>query len=177
MKLHIGSGAHRFPGWTNVDIREDVNPDIISSVDQLEEVPPRSASHLYASHVLEHFRHARTIDVLKVWHSRLKPGGKCWISVPDMDIIAELHCKHKNKLGPPQFPWNALIYGGQEYPENTHYACFNFKYIRWCLVRAGFKNVRQVSIEEHCKNLPGVKDYSICKYVGEYISLNVEAIA
>jgi len=176
VKLHVGSGGKRFAGWTNFDTRGDVKPDIEGDAAVLKEVTPESCTHIYASHVLEHFKHSLIVPILKNWASRLQTGGRLWISVPDIDIIARLHVENIGKITPPQFPWNALIYGGQEYPENTHYSCFNFPFIQYCLVKAGLINVRHIPYEEHLRNIPGVNDYSTCKYVNTLISLTVEAI-
>jgi len=171
VKLHVGSGAHRFPGWKNFDERADVRPDFVGDAKTLDGVATNSCTHIYASHVLEHFPHAKIVPILKVWASRLKKGGKMWISVPDIDVIADLHCKHKDRLGPPSFPWNALIYGGQEYPGNFHHVGFNEKFLRYCMAKAGLvgmKKMPKIPID-------GVTDYSTCRYEGTLISLNMEA--
>ena len=176
MKLHIGSGNKSLAGWTNFDARAEVNPDIVGDAATLNTLPDNTCEIIYASHILEHFKHARIVPILKNWARRLKSGGKMWISVPDIDVWADLHIKFKDKLKPPQFPFNALIHGGQEYEGNTHYCSFNYPFLEYCLRQAGMGQVRRIPYKEHLENLPGVSDYSTCEYQGVLISLTVEAI-
>ena len=55
MKLNIGSGSKRYPGYVNIDIDAGSNPDFI--VDLEKDVYPfdtDSADHIIADHILEH---------------------------------------------------------------------------------------------------------------------------
>lgn len=55
MKLNIGSGSKRYPGYLNVDMDAGSNPDFI--VDLEKDVYPfddNSVDHILAHHVLEH---------------------------------------------------------------------------------------------------------------------------
>ena len=92
MKLHIGSGNKRIPGWSNVDIRECVAPDYQATADALAFAPDNSVDAIYASHVLEHYPLERTSGVLKEWHRALRPqSGKLYIAVPDIQKLFELY--------------------------------------------------------------------------------------
>src|SRR5215813_14178977 len=55
LKLNLGSGVQRIPGYVNVDYSPECSPDIVMN---LEETPwnfeTASVSHIIMSHVLEH---------------------------------------------------------------------------------------------------------------------------
>lgn len=55
MKLNLGSGIKRFPGYTNLDIDPSCNPDIVCDINK-EALPIESntVEHVLAHHVLEH---------------------------------------------------------------------------------------------------------------------------
>lgn len=83
MKLMIGSNITNAEGWTRLDIDPICNPDILA--DALEfQLPPDTVEEIYASAILEHFTQAQCRDVLSRWYNMLQPGGKLWVSVPDM---------------------------------------------------------------------------------------------
>lgn len=98
MKLNLGAGDRPLPGYVNVDrsypggtAARDPQPDGLSRVSG--EVyplglPDESAVELRASHVLEHFSHRETMDVLAEWVRVLAPGGVLKVAVPDFEQIA-----------------------------------------------------------------------------------------
>ena len=51
-KLHLGCFHKKIYGFTNVDIREDVEPDLVDDVFKLENVENESVDLIYACHVL-----------------------------------------------------------------------------------------------------------------------------
>lgn len=55
MKLNIGSGYRRVPGFLNVDHDPLVQPDILADLENLNlELPDSSVDYVMAHHVLEH---------------------------------------------------------------------------------------------------------------------------
>ena len=55
LKLNLGSGAKRIPGYVNVDSSAECNPDILMDLEQVPwDFPDSSVSHIVMSHVLEH---------------------------------------------------------------------------------------------------------------------------
>ena len=116
MKLNLGCGYDKHDGYKNIDIRPEVNPDIVEDVTKLDSIPDESCDVIYASHILEHFSWRDTDKILTLWVRKLKTGGLLLIKVPNlMDIIAQAYYSTKK--------WPQLIsdiYGGQEYKENYH---------------------------------------------------------
>ena len=88
IKLHLGCGHIRIPGFLNVDILDSSAVDLQDDISKLNKVPDNSVDLIYACHVLEHFSHVEALAVLKRWHEVLKPGGELRISVPDTDSNA-----------------------------------------------------------------------------------------
>ena len=85
MKLHLGCYGKKIEGFVNVDIREEVKPDLVDNVFELKKVENNSAELIYASHVLEHADYIESEAALKRWHQVLKSGGVLRLSVPDME--------------------------------------------------------------------------------------------
>ena len=54
MKLNLGCFNKQLPGFVNVDIREDVKPDVVDSAFTLKKFENNSVEVVYASHMLEH---------------------------------------------------------------------------------------------------------------------------
>jgi len=174
MKLHLGCGHKKLKGFTNIDIREDVNPDIIADISYLKEFKSDSVGLIYVCHVLEHFGRQEYLDILKNWGNILKPGGTLRISVPDIESVFL-----KYQEGVPLRNLMGFLYGGQTYPENYHYIGFDFKTLKEDLESIGFENVKRWDWRnvEHGH----VDDYSqsyiphMDKDNGDLMSLNVEA--
>jgi len=80
LKLNLGSGGCELSDYDNVDRKkgQEVYPLAY---------PDECADEIRASHVLEHFSHRETMDVLREWFRVLKPGGCMKICVPDMEVI------------------------------------------------------------------------------------------
>lgn len=173
IKLNLGAGYVRLPGFISVDSREFSWIDAVAEVDKLP-FQDQYADLIYACHVLEHFPRHDTRRVLKEWLRVLKPGGLLRISVPDFEANARLYLETRNLgliLG--------CLCGGQDYPENFHKMYFDFTYMTTLLYEVGFKNVRRYDWRktEHA----AIDDRSQAYYPymdkehGILMSLNVEA--
>src|SRR5690348_2489937 len=96
-KLHIGSGLRKIPGYVNIDIRKEVNPDLCC---EIYEIPKYYANGtvevIYACHVLEHFKPIEVDSVLKSWYKLLRPGGILRLSVPDFEAICDYYKETKD---------------------------------------------------------------------------------
>ena len=85
MRLNLGCGPTKLPGWVNVDSSPASNPDEL--VD-LEQIPwpwaDNSAEEVLMSHVLEHLGRttALFLDIIKELYRVCAPGAKDTIIVP-----------------------------------------------------------------------------------------------
>lgn len=170
MKLHLGCGRRYLPGWLNVDTRADVGADIVSDILDLAEIRTGEADIIYACHVLEHIPRPRLMDALKEWHRVLKPGGVLRLAVPNFAELARLYLEEAIPL------WRIIgpLMGRQDYPQNTHFAVWDWDYLAWMLSEAGFHSVRPWYRPDDFPD--GWDDYSRAVIDGAPISLNVEAI-
>ena len=173
MKLHLGCGNRRvgLDGFVNVDIRREVNPDIVADIANLDgQFPSESAEIIYWCHGLEHVPRPLVIPTLQKLYALLQPGGVLRLSLPDFRQLVELYVLRGFKLDAVLGP----IMGRQDYPENTHYCIYDVESL-FCLLRqVGFTGMR--IYDPRSVWPPEFDDYSLAIMDGQYISLNVEAV-
>lgn len=136
-KLHVGCGARRLPGYIHVDKRASVFPDVLCDVDHLgDQIEVNSVDEIYACHVLEHLSSpART---LLLWADLLKQHGILRIAVPDLEGIFEAY-----NAGVTLPRLSGLIWGRQDYPENTHYHGWDYETLANLLRETGYYDVQR----------------------------------
>jgi len=85
IKLDIGCGANKQPGFVGIDIRKELGVDIVQDLEKFPwPLPDKCASLAIASHVVEHIDpHGFTfINFMnEVWRV-LKPGAQFMIAAP-----------------------------------------------------------------------------------------------
>jgi len=120
IKLNIGCGNKKLDGFINIDIREDVRPDIVLDVSYLDGIKDGTIDYILASHVLEHFPHWLTETILKEWIKKIKIGGVLELVVPDIKAsVKKLFNDKTFDVGIRE------IYGDQDYPFNYHCTGFS----------------------------------------------------
>ena len=170
MKLHVGSGNKRIPGWANVDIRKEVKPDFLCPAEDLRDIRGNTVDALYASHVLEHFPLAQVPQVLAEWHRVLKPGGQFYVAVPDFRALVWLYLEN----GTPLARLRGALWGGQEYKANFHFTGWDHDTLV-AQLKPHFKEIRKVL---NFSFLPAsFRDYSSFQLDGYACSLNLEGVA
>lgn len=119
--LNIGCGSTILPApFINIDGRELPGVDKVCDLFPLN-FPDSHFDLIYCSHVLEHFKKAQVKEVLCEWVRCLKDGGILRISVPDIGALLNIYNMDNDLekiIGP--------LLGGQDYPQNFHYAAFDF---------------------------------------------------
>lgn len=85
LKLHIGAGTVRLPGWVNID-REGAQ-DLVHDVRQGLPFPDGSASHVYHEHLIEHLDEQEGAAFLAECRRVLAPGGTLRVATPDLDYV------------------------------------------------------------------------------------------
>lgn len=185
MKLHLGSGRKRIPGYRNVDADAACGPDVVATVDDLCELEDKSVSAIYACHVLEHTHREKVGAVLAEWHRVLKPGGELRVAVPDFQTIVRLYNEgtHLERI------WG-LFYGGNKSEWDSHKVIFDYETLCTYLQKAGFHSMRRYEpsgwlsgVFEEKASLANYRDYnayidfSTAVVNDQLISLNVVAVA
>ncbi|MDY0302067.1 MAG: hypothetical protein RBQ99_10850, partial [Trichlorobacter sp.] len=125
---------------------------------------------LYASHVLEHFDfREELVNVLKEWLRVLVPGGRLYLSVPDMDVLCSLFlCKQVLSVE-QRFHLTRMMFGGHCDQHDYHLSGLNREFLAMFLHQAGFATPLTVS----SFNL--FNDTSTLTFAGIPISLNMIA--
>jgi predicted SAM-dependent methyltransferase len=175
IKLHLGCGDKHIEGYVNIDIRPLESVDKVDNIKYLRSFKANSVDVIYSASVLEHFIRWEYKNVLRRWYEILKPGGVMRIGVPDFEAVVEYYLTHK-ELDPIM----GLLYGGQDYEQNFHYACWDFNRMKMDLEEIGFKNVRRYDWRETEHSY--IDDFSqaylphMDKKNGMLMHLNVEGI-
>ena len=138
--LDIGCGELKYDGSIGIDVRLTRSVDIIAYVGTKYYLPFRDNTFdkVYSSHVLEHFSHRETDDILKEWARVLKKNGTIEIIVPWLRIRALIFVLR------PTRKEIINIYGGQDYIYNYHKCGFSFGIIKRKLLTAGFDEVKLI---------------------------------
>lgn len=168
LALHVGCGERHVPGFVHIDIRPLPRLDYVHPIDDLPMFADDSVDLIYNCHVLEHFGRQETQRPLREWFRILKPGGVLRTAVPDLAACFEVY----RETGDLNLI-HGLLYGRQDYFENTHFIGFDWAYLKGQLEQAGFAAVRRYDYRETVHK--DHDDYSQAYLLGRLVSLNVEA--
>jgi predicted SAM-dependent methyltransferase len=142
-KLHLGCYQKKIHGFINVDIRDDVNPDVVDDVFKLNKFENNSSDLIYACHVLEHATLEESIEGLKRWFEVLKKGGILRIAVPDLEAVFEHYIFHKDL-----FLLKSFIYGSQKHDYDYHRCGWDEITITKILSEIGFTDIKRYDWKE-----------------------------
>jgi hypothetical protein len=127
-RLNLGSGHQKIQGFKNLD---RIFGDTI--------YPLRwgdgSVDEIRASHVLEHFKHNDSQQVVNDWVRALKPGGILRIAVPDFAKVVELY----REGGDPNLA--GYVLGGQQDDNDYHLAIFDEQRLKQLMTDAGLVDI------------------------------------
>lgn len=163
------------PGFVGIDALEDApGVDIVADVSKTLPLEDGCAEVVYASHLLEHFPHGQTLELLRDWRRVLRPGGQLMVAVPNLYVIADMLTNRRGWFTPPHEPWVGAIYGGQKDAYDFHKTGFTAPWLAYLLDQAGFGDVRQVDRFNGIER----RDTSHSPYpFGQNLSLNMVAVA
>ncbi|MBN2123617.1 MAG: methyltransferase domain-containing protein [Deltaproteobacteria bacterium] len=168
-RLHIG-GKVAHPQWEVLDALPGQCVDHVGDARDLSRFPDGTFEELYASHVLEHFDYAGELDrVLGEWFRVLRPGGRLYISVPDMDNLARLFLMKEKLPLQDRFHVMRMMFGGHVTKYDYHQVGFNPEILASFLARAGFANLRKV------EDFPYFRDTSRMRFHDVPVSANMVA--
>jgi predicted SAM-dependent methyltransferase len=167
IKLHIG-GEITKDGWQILNISKKPGVDFIGDINDLSMFKDGSTSDVYASHVFEHVKQAEALDTLKGIQRILKPRGKFYVSVPDLDVLCHTFI---NPIVSPDVKFHVMrmMFGGQIDAYDFHFFGWNQAFLFDFLRQAGFSGAKRV------ESFGLFNDTSDYKPYGFPISLNVIA--
>ena len=130
-RLNLGCGNKKYKDFINIDIREDVQPDMCMNITCLDKFKDKTVDFILAHDILEHFSHREIWAVLKEWIRCLKIGGQIEIQVPSIDrIYADRDNLINRYRGDSSLRFSQLIFGGQDYASNFHFVCFTYEFFQ-----------------------------------------------
>lgn len=168
-KLHIG-GSVSHHEWEVFNAVPATYVDHVGDAKDLSRFSDETFVEIYASHVLEHFDYVDELNaVLKEWYRVLRPGGMLYISVPDMNKLANLFLM-KDKLSlQERFHVMRMMFGGHTDTYDYHKVGFDKEILESFLINAGFSNLKVVD------DFGIFKDTSTMNFHGIPISVNIKA--
>ena len=99
----------------------------------------------------------------------LKPDGKLYISVPDLDVLAHLLLARDQLSLSERFSVMRMLFGGHADEHDYHLVGLNQEFMVDFLAQAGFRSVQRVA------NFELFDDTSTTRIKGTLISLNLIA--
>jgi predicted SAM-dependent methyltransferase len=91
MRLHLGCGPRRIPGFVHVDLAHHAHIDHRARIDVLPFVADASVALIYCSHALEYLDALEAAAALREWRRVLRPGGLLRLAVPDFAALVQLY--------------------------------------------------------------------------------------
>jgi len=167
MRLHIG-GEEKKEGWSILNIQKKEGVDFIGDISDLSQFKDSSIDEIYASHVLEHVPQKKIKKTLQGINRVLIPGGKFYVSVPDMDVLCKIFIDPKAPL-PVKHNVARIMFGGQVDDCDFHYFGWNLEFIKNFFNEVGFLKIEKV------KTFSLFNDTSNYAPYGFPISLNIIA--
>jgi predicted SAM-dependent methyltransferase len=139
LRLHIGSGNVRLPGWTNVDAQRLPGVDVVADVTRGLDFADAEA--VFSEHFLEHLAVDDALRFLLAAHRVLSEGGWVRLTTPNLDWVWSTHYRLEGEAAEKreaalainrafrgwrhQFLWN------REMLAEALAAC-GFEAVRWC---------------------------------------------
>ena len=169
-KLHIG-GEIRSPEWEVLNALPYDHVDHVCDARDLSIFQNNTFTELYASHILEHFEYLNDelFNVLKEWYRVLIPSGKLYISVPDLDVLAQLFIQKDQLTFEERFYIMRIILGGHTNQYDFHRTGLSQDILEFYLTHAGYINLRKVD------SFGFFNDASDIMFKDKLISLNMIA--
>jgi predicted SAM-dependent methyltransferase len=164
LRLNLGCGANKIPGYINIDTEKSTNPDLVHDF-VTAELPfsDSSAAEILLFHTIEHISkklHKKVL--LDIWRV-LRPGGRLLISYPEFTKCYEFW--KVNKRGLKDF-WEATMFGRQLYASDFHISLMHTPDFRLVLNECGFHNlvVKTEPLEVHNTVISAVKGEKFIPY-------------
>lgn len=168
-RLHIG-GQSKSDGWEVLNANPAPYVDHVCNANDLSRFADNTFMEIYASHVVEHLDYnGELINTLNEWNRVLVPGGKIFISVPDLDVLAKLFIEKNLLTVDERFFVMRMIFGGHIDKFDYHVVGLNEEFLAIFLNTAGYVNIRRV------QGFGLFNDTSSMIFKGVAISLNIIA--
>lgn len=142
--LELGGGANRNPAaHVNVDVRPGPNVDFTADFNQPLPIKDEDFDGVFSQYTLEHLSWRNVGAFLKECYRILKPGGTAVFVVPNTEAQIKWMQNNPNGWDGRNFFESAscVLFGDQDYPENSHRLYLNPAIGEQLMKDAGFVEV------------------------------------
>jgi len=139
IRLNLGAGSSRIPGYLSVDVESSVKPDVVCNFTK-DRLPYKDneVQEILFFHTIEHIERKYHKFILSEIHRVLRSDGILLISYPEFSEIVQNWLDNKN--GQREF-WEHTVYGLQRYPSDFHVVAMHTPHFKLLLEELGFRNV------------------------------------
>jgi len=164
MKLNLGCGSNKIPGYTNVDVEPSCEPDLVHDFTKAPlPFEDNSVEEILFFHTVEHISKKLHHAIFNEFWRVLKPGGTLIVSYPEFRVCVENWLKNEGDI--KDF-WEATIYGAQRYPSDYHVCIMDSHQFTHFLKCMSFINViakpepgQSCNSFVHCQKGPKLANY------------------
>jgi predicted SAM-dependent methyltransferase len=135
LKLHLGCGQRRLPGFLNIDIMPSSAVDLHCDSRRLP-LLAGTVSRIETYHMIEHLPRHDFIEALFEWNRILEEGGALMIECPDFEATVREYLEGK------KYRINN-IFGLQRHPGDFHLFGYTFEDLQEILLSLGFRDIQQ----------------------------------
>lgn len=168
-RLHIG-GTVRKDGWKVLNALPGDHVDFVGDVRDLSQFSDASFDVVYGSHIMEHLGYNADLPKVVGEIARiLRPGGRFFVSVPDLETLCRLFL-HPQSTFEDRYNIMRMMFGGQVDQYDYHYVGLWDQLLVLVLFKNGFANAYRVP------RFPFFNDTSATEYGGIPISVNLVAV-
>jgi predicted SAM-dependent methyltransferase len=151
LKLHLGAGPVKLPGFLNVDINPMRRPDLWLDVRGGLPFRDSSVSFIYTSHTLEHFGMKDLARLLAECHRVLMVDGVLRIVVPDLRKAIKAYSERRTEWFidyPQKFQTPGGRFTNYIFCDAQHKCAFDSDFLSELLAGTGFSQVVETSSGE-----------------------------
>ena len=121
--------------------------DHVCNANNLSKFADNTFAEIYASHVIEHFDYNVSCkDTLIEWNRVLAPGGRIYISVPDLDVLGDSFLLKDELTADERFSVMRVMFGGHANEYDYHLVGLNEEFLANLLSSTGYVNVKRVRV-------------------------------
>jgi len=106
VKLNLGSGHWKLPGWLNVDLDFESMPGVCADLAAVLPFRDASVDLMHSEDFIDQLELEQARVFLDECHRILKPGGVIRILTPDLEKLAQLYLHDPERL---QALWNEHV--------------------------------------------------------------------
>jgi len=175
--IHLGCGNTPIKGFLNIDANLFSKCDAISGINKIK-LARDSVDCIYSSHVFEHIPRHDALNVLFKWCKVLRPGGKLYLCIPDLEALIKIYLKNLTNFESEKAQYNielaaGIMYGGQSNKYDYHFFGYSFLIIEKMLKSIGFKDIKRFNPDD--LTFKDFVDASSAVVEGVPVSLNIMA--